>query len=81
MKKIYSKPEIMFESFTLSENIAGDCEVKTNTPSQGTCAYGENDFGIPLFTGDVPACEAQVADGNDKFCYHVPLETNTLFNS
>ena len=50
MRKAYSKPQIMFEDFTLSTNIAAGCEVKTNTPSQMQCAYGEDDFGYPIFT-------------------------------
>ena len=37
MKKAYKKPEIMFESFASSVNIAGDCEAKTSTPNSGYC--------------------------------------------
>lgn len=45
MKKVYKKPMIMFESFASSVNIAGDCEVKTNTPNTKQCGldwYGDN---------------------------------------
>ena len=40
MKKLYSKPEIIFESFTLSTNIAANCELKTALPSSTeACGY------------------------------------------
>lgn len=84
MKKIYEKPLIMFESFTLSTNIAGDCEKKTNTPNSGTCAWTYTDeFGdsYVVFTNQVSACgtnkEDQVYNG---ICYHIP-EGDNLFNS
>ena len=32
MKKVYSKPEIYFESFSLSQYIAAGCEVKPGDP-------------------------------------------------
>lgn len=82
MRKAYSKPQIMFEDFTLSTNIAAGCEVKTNTPSQMQCAYGEDDFGYPIFTTEVSACISQVEESeNDRFCYHIPNQGNNLFNS
>ncbi|MBO5070134.1 MAG: hypothetical protein J6C37_07210 [Roseburia sp.] len=85
MRKKYKKPEIMFESFSLNTNIAGDCEVKTWTPNQGKCAYTyEDEFlgEVNLFIDDVYACTTKDADGEyDGFCYHVPIESNTLFNS
>ena len=37
MKKAYAKPEIIFESFSLSQNIAAGCEVQTDTPSRNQC--------------------------------------------
>ena len=89
MKK-YTKPMIVFESFTLSTNIAGDCEIfNNNNPSKGTCAYivkfgkGETHF----FTSSIGACIAQEQDdgsfviNGNTFCYHVPDESYTLFNS
>lgn len=88
MKKVYTKPEIMFESFTLSASIAGDCGTKTNTPSQGNCAYGEDtDFGVAIFTDAVTACVYKESnDGSadgifNGICYHVPTEGMNLFNS
>ena len=37
MKKIYSKPEIMFDSFTLTTNIAAGCGKKIDTHVNGVC--------------------------------------------
>lgn len=87
MKKLYSKPEIMFEDFTLSENIAGNCESIVGNPTKGTCAV-LGTGGIAIFDGNVGAVcvfKPEDLDGEpdmyDKFCYHVPTEYNNLFNS
>lgn len=87
MKKVYTKPEIFYESFSLSQNIAGDCEEKTNNPSNNACAF---DFsGINVFLSSMAGiCDGiQVnpdsygGDGEfNGFCYHVFTGRN-LFNS
>ena len=84
MKKTYVKPRIVIETFGLSTSIAGDCETKTNTPNSGKCAYTYEDefFGeINLFIEGVDACKIKEQDGYNGICYHVPLDTTTLFNS
>lgn len=85
MKKFYTKPEIMFESFTLSTNIAGDCEEKTHLPSNNTCGL---DFsGLVVFLEGMNGCkDIQVdnvgGDGDyNGLCYHVPAGDKNLFNS
>ena len=84
MKKHYNKPEIMFEDFTISTNIAAGCERKTNTPYAGTCAY-EVKFGkgtTNFFLESITACTTVESDGEyDGFCYHTPTDGNNLFNS
>lgn len=83
MKKSYSKPEIVFESFSLSTNIAGDCAVKTNTPSQNQCPY-QGDFDYPIFITREMGCITTDPDGDGElngFCYHVPTVGTNLFNS
>ena len=88
MKKVYKKPEIMFESFASSVNIAGDCEIKTNTPHSGICGvtYGEMylfmDNAISLCThritpeknieGNDDVSIPYTEDGFDQLCYHIP---------
>lgn len=85
MKKVYSKPEIMFEDFTLSTNIAGDCEVKTNLPSNSTC--GMDFSGLKVFMTGISGCTDIAVDnvGGDgqwnSICYHVPSGGDNLFNS
>lgn len=81
MKKVYSKPDIVFESFTLSTNIAAGCERKTNTPSQDQCGFK---FGSDIvYTDTMYGCTDIKPDQSllDGFCYHNPSENNNLFNS
>lgn len=86
MKKGYTKPDILFESFSLSSTIAGSCGVDTNTHSQNLC-YVE--FGnLKVFTSKVQGCVN--AEGPKKIvdsgvfagvCYHVPTDGNNAFIS
>ena len=79
MKKAYIKPEIMFESFTLSASIAS-CEYKNGLQAQGHCGY-PNRTGKIIFTDSVSGCHYVVADNNDTLCYYVPNINNNIFNS
>ncbi len=85
MKKAYSKPQIMFEDFTLTTNIAAGCEVKTETPSWNQC--GVDASGVNVFLTGMTGCEGfpVTPDGGGdgsfgNICYHVPYGEN-LFNS
>lgn len=84
MKKIYEKPQILFEDFTLTTNIAAGCETKTTTPSWNQCAYPVK-FGREeknFFLSTISACTTTEDDGEyEGFCYHTPTEANNLFNS
>jgi len=84
MKKVYSKPEIVFENFSLSTNIAGDCEEKTNLLSSNIC--GMDFSGLNVFLEGITGC-SDIKIGNvggdgefNGICYHVPYGEN-LFNS
>lgn len=85
MKKVYSKPEIMFEDFTLSTNIAGDCEAKTNLQSNDSC--GMNYSGLTVFMVEMDGCtgiQVQYEGGDGIYngiCYHVLTGDKNLFNS
>ena len=85
MKKTYVKPEIMFESFALSTNIAGDCEPKTNLLSNSTC--GMDFSGLTVVMQGMNGCTDIKVDnvgGDGEFngiCYHVPTGDKNLFNS
>lgn len=87
MKKVYSQPDILFESFSLYSSIAsGDCGVKITTQYDGECGlpYGDK----VVFTDAVAGClkpgSIIVSDENAIFnglCYHVPIGNLNLFNS
>lgn len=88
MKKTYTKPEIVFENFSLSTHVAGDCETRTNTQTEGSCGYGMR--GYTLFAYNMSFCDTSenvgvASDGspiyNDSICYHNPFDPGNLFNS
>lgn len=85
MKKLYSKPEIMFESFTLSTNIAGDCERIVGNPQKGTCGIPGSAPGMNIFAlgmdGPDGCLVINETDIHDGFCYDVPNNGPNLFNS
>ena len=85
MKKTYTKPDISFECFLMSTNIAGDCEGEpVNNATRGVCGVpgSGGDF---LFSGTVTGCSFDYAglfgDDFNGLCYHNPTEYNNLFNS
>lgn len=88
MKKKYSRPDIAFESFSLSTSIAGNCELKTDTKGGGECSYPMDGLGNVFLTtmeacngaGNTPITDEQSLTFNG-FCYHVPVENSNLFNS
>lgn len=79
MKKEYKKPELLFDSFELSMSIAGECGNQTQTPSRNQCGIG---YGAEvLFLNGMTVCTTKIEDGENGFCYHVPIPGNNLFNS
>lgn len=85
MKKVYSKPEIMFEDFSLNNAIAAGCEATTNLPSSNQCGI---DFsGVVVFIQEMTGCTDIKVDnvgGDGEYnglCYHVPTGNNNLFTS
>lgn len=88
MKKAYVKPAIMFESFSLSTNIAGDCEKIIDNQNRGNCGmeFGDITVFISEYTGcstnDGVTIDVGGDDGSyNGLCYHVPFDTKNLFNS
>lgn len=80
MKKVYMKPQIAFESFQLTSNIAGDCNTKPASADETTCGY--NDNGWIIFQGNPPCNFPIRQDGiYDKICYHVPTGDISVFTS
>lgn len=82
MKKEYEKPVVVFESFSMSTNIAAGCDSIVNTLNRGTCTVNGTG-GINIFVDGVTDCNVPVPDGstNDGLCYHVPTGAYNLFNS
>lgn len=81
MKKVYSKPEIMFECFTVCTNIAANCDIINSNPSiKETCSYASA-FGNVFVSS--PPCE--ITAPNEEFgniCYHIPQPNmDQLFGS
>ena len=81
MKKTYKKPVIMFEDFSISVSIAGDCGIIIDTQASGQCAMHMG--ADRVFMGTVGGCDGDWGvDGvYNNICYHNPIDGNDLFNS
>ena len=84
MKKKYEKPDILFESFALSQSISAGCEMIGGNQAQYVCPVwvktpGFDDDRYTIF-GD-GTCDSKPVGGNDSICYHVPIADNNVFNS
>lgn len=75
--KSYSKPEILFDCFELSENIAS-CAAIDSGMAQYQCPVFVPDLGIQIFTAS--NCEFEPAEGMQP-CYGVPFEGFNVFKS
>ena len=85
MKKIYIKPDIIFEDFALVTSIA-TCEVTISNQSVDTCAYIVQDPIKPIkyhvFDEGLSVCETYPQEGEyNGLCYHNPSESYNLFIS
>ena len=92
MKKTYTKPEISFESFLMSTNIAGDCEIKpTTNANYNLCGYLMKSVSLIIFGTDLTGCNSSTNSeiyrqvdpntGYNGLCYHTPTEAKNIFNS
>ena len=79
MKKNYSKPEIVFESFKMTTSIATNCDYDSNHTDQNSCSV---DIGIgPMIFLSKPTC-AYVPKGDEfDVCYDVPTNDTRVFGS
>ncbi|MBQ3215765.1 MAG: hypothetical protein IJB11_06585 [Oscillospiraceae bacterium] len=84
MNKTYTKPDIMFEDFSLTSSIASNCAIKTSTSHQWSCHV---QIGImKVFTSQVIGCKQDgctIIDSGEfnGLCYHVPYNDRNLFMS
>ena len=85
MKRIYVSPEIVYEDFSLSTNIAAGCDFKTSLPSEGACPYFIGATGDTVFVNDSTGCGGnshQAPNGEyGNICYHVPNTESNVFAS
>ena len=84
MRKAYSKPQIMFEDFTLNTYVAASCgHEATHSDSLGrTCEAYKLRSGEVVFMDPLVGCTTVEADGDyNGFCYHVPTISLNLFGS
>ena len=78
MKKAYSKPQILFDSFELSQSIALGCEKITNQ-AEGSCVVTEKETGITYFAGT--GCMFTPPGPGDSICYHAPDDSTNVYSS
>lgn len=80
MKK-YVKPELFYESFELSEQIAAcDYDSGGTFSDPDTCTFTGSSMGVPsgtYFTEKNQACIAK----SESYCYHASTIGFNLFNS
>lgn len=83
MKKKYSTPRIVFDSFELSESIATNCAY-ISQQAYGVCPVTlEEAVGIIVF-GDSSVCMNTVDpndESNNHICYHGPIDQYKVFSS
>ncbi|MCF0136880.1 MAG: hypothetical protein HUJ66_00785 [Oscillospiraceae bacterium] len=85
MKRTYTKPQIAFDSFELSQSIAS-CSVITNAVV-AQCAYSDPESGFNIFVESIAACSEFPQPGlpsDSSFggvCYEIPEGNLNLFSS
>lgn len=84
MKKKYSKPELIYESFTLAGATIASCTVKQNAAQIGECTVPYDpeapNAGWYLFNMEFGACNVQPPA--DQLCvYDISGEQYNLFTS
>lgn len=89
MKRTYSKPYLLVESFQLSASIATSCSSQGKTPLNftiSTCSSGDQDGEEYIdYLGN--ACDNDIlgdengigGDDNDRFCYQGPFDPYGVF--
>lgn len=89
MKKTYVKPQLLVESFAVSQNIANTCNVegggctlgKPNHWGKGSCGWDLD--GIILWTERAEVCVEKVPEFEDVLgiCYNNPTAGLSIFGS
>lgn len=81
MKKAYSKPDIIFEDFSLSTSIAAGCEeIPVNSTTNCGVQFGRQ----TIFLDGIQGCARVVQEDLsefDRLCYHNPSADYNVFMS
>ena len=80
MKKKYTKPQIHFTSFELSQDISAGCELITNY-AENACAIYMNEPGWSETIYGDSICDMTPADKSDTPCYHAPSDSYNVYSS
>lgn len=83
MKKVYQKPQIFYESFRLSETIAGSCGGNiANFGDPYICSLFVDDLGFSVFN-TMGVCDSTPPNPyqDDSICYNVPVDNMSGFTS
>lgn len=80
MKKAYVTPDIVFESFEITENIAAGCTLINSHFAPYDCPVFDEEIGLAYFS-QLGTCHLTPPGGNDSICYHVPVNDNNVYVS
>lgn len=81
MKKTYTRPELFYENFQLSQSIASGCEGIANFNERECSVLLQGPgYDIKLFSM-VNVCRDVPPNPDDYVCYHAPSEANNVFSS
>lgn len=82
MKKVYNKPDIVFDDFTLTNTIAASCERYNSSPSLNQCGYVNYDGYRVFYSDGMSGCEDVYLFPNlTGITYNLFVGMNGLFNS
>ena len=78
MKKTYSKPQIVYECFEMSQSIATGCEFKSHFGKAACSVDTKMGFTIYMTIG---VCDETNPKDDNKPCYDVPGDYTRVFSS
>lgn len=79
MKKNYIKPEITFDNYELTVNIAAGCAYLTSNQAPYECAIFDEELGFTIFSDS--RCQTTPPGGNDSICYNIPVADTSVYTS
>ena len=82
MKKKYEKPAIIFDSFELSQSIAGGCiGIVQNFSADTQCPILIPGWGGLTVFAEATGCSATTDAAQNSVCYDVPADNTKVFTS